>query len=359
MAKRIFFLIPILLLTACGSTDQQPGGSAEPAASTDAPAKAVTLNFPTRSGASWPLFIAKEGGYYQNNGLDATLAFGAGNLGVAMISSGEAVMTNSSMEQALQASARDPATLVSMGSSLNKGTLSLMAAKGIKSIAGLKGKRIAVSQVGDAPYNYTVALLRTAGLGERDVTWLPAGVDAAARAAALESGRADATLLTAPMFFRMEEQGFPNLGNLSDFSNVYASTVYLFTRETVKANPDLPERLIRAHAEAIKRFYDDKAFAVQAYLAYDKQEQKDVERIYDLYAKNQSFERIPYVLTEAVQSVASQANEQNAAQMKSLNFSSVIDNSIVDRLVQEGFFVQLFGEGIRAEQDARAKQALH
>ena len=25
----------------------------------------VTINYPTRSGASWPLYIAKEGGYYQ------------------------------------------------------------------------------------------------------------------------------------------------------------------------------------------------------------------------------------------------------------------------------------------------------
>ena len=31
----------------------------------------VTLNYPTRSGASWPLFIAREGGYYEKQGLDA------------------------------------------------------------------------------------------------------------------------------------------------------------------------------------------------------------------------------------------------------------------------------------------------
>jgi ABC-type nitrate/sulfonate/bicarbonate transport system substrate-binding protein len=359
MFKRPLALLPLLLMFAgCGTADQETTGSAEPPAATDAAPRTVAINFPTRSGASWPLFIAKEGGYYQKYGIDASLAFGAGNLGVAMISSGEAVMTNSSMEQALQASSRDPGALVSMGSSLNKGTLSLMAAKGIGSIAGLKGKRIAVSQVGDAPYNYTLALLRTAGLADRDVTWIPAGVDAAARAAALESGRADATLLTAPMFFRMEEQGFSNLGNLADFNNVYASTVYLFTRETVNASPDLPERLIRAHSEAIKRFYDDKAFAVQAYLAYDKQNQADVERIYDLYAKNQSFERIPYVLADAVQSVVNQANEQSATQMKGIDFRTVVDNGVVDRLVQEGFFVQLFGEGIRAEQEARSRQAL-
>src|SRR4029453_19459734 len=71
------------------------------------PLKKVAINFPTRSAGSWPLFIAKEGGYYQKYGLDVDLVFGAGNLGVAMLMSGEAVMTNSSMEQALQASARD------------------------------------------------------------------------------------------------------------------------------------------------------------------------------------------------------------------------------------------------------------
>ena len=33
----------------------------------------VTINYPTRSGASWPLFLAKEGGYYQKYGLDVDL----------------------------------------------------------------------------------------------------------------------------------------------------------------------------------------------------------------------------------------------------------------------------------------------
>src|SRR4029434_2427748 len=164
----------------------------------------VKINFPTRSAASWPMFIAKEGGYYAKNGLDVELVFGAGNLGVAQITSGEAVMTNSSMEQALQASSRD-ASLVMMGSSLNKGMFSLMASKNFTAVPQLKGKRVAVSQVGDAPYNYTLALLKKYSLTARDVEWLPVGTDATARATALVSGRADATLLTAPQYFRVEE----------------------------------------------------------------------------------------------------------------------------------------------------------
>jgi ABC-type nitrate/sulfonate/bicarbonate transport system substrate-binding protein len=319
----------------------------------------VKINYPARSGGSWPLFLAKEGGYYQKYGLDVELVFGAGNIGVAMISSGEAVMTNSSMEQALQASSRAPKDLVSMGSFLNKGVFALMATKNINSIKDLKGKRIAVAQVGDAVYNYTIAFLSNAGIGSRDVTWVPVGNDATARAVALESNRADATLLTAPSYFRMEEGGFKNLGNLADQKDVYASSVYLFTRKTVAANPKLPELILRAQTEAIKRFYDDRAFAVKAFIAYDdKAMPKDVERIYDLYAKSKAFERVPYVLADAVKSVVAQAAEEQATQMKAIDFRTVVDNSVVDRLVKEGFFEKTFGAEVKSEQESRSKQAM-
>ena len=323
---------------------------------TQTPLQKVAINFPTRSAGSWPMFIAREGGYYQKYGLDVDLVFGAGNIGVAMIVSGDAVMTNSSMEQALQASSRD-GSLVSMGSVLNKGPFSLMAAKGIASVKDLKGKRLAVSQVGDAPYNYSVALLRKFGLTARDVQWVAVGPDATARATALVAGRADAALLTAPQYFRVEEQGFKNLANMSDFDDVYASNVYLFRKATVATNPKLPELIIKAHAEAIKRFYDDKAFAVRAYIAYDKQQPADVERIYDTNFKQNLLERVPYVLTSAVNAIKEQADSQAATQIRNLDIRTVVDNSVVDRLVKEGFFEKLFGSSIKAEIDRKSKLA--
>jgi ABC-type nitrate/sulfonate/bicarbonate transport system substrate-binding protein len=273
-----------------------------------------------------------------------------------MIVSGEAAMTNSSMEQALQASARDN-SLVSMGSVLNKGPFSLMAAKNIVNIADLKGKRVAVSQVGDAPYNYSVALLGKFGLTPKDVEWIPVGSDASARATALVAGRADATLLTAPQYFRVEEQGFRNLANMSDFDDVHASNVYLFRKATIASNPRLPEQIIKAHAEAIKRFYDDKAFAVKAYLAYDKQQPADIERIYDTNFKQNLLERIPYVLANAVNATKEQADSQPATQIRNLDPRVVIDNSVIDRLVKEGYFEKLFGAGIRAEIERKSKMA--
>jgi hypothetical protein len=43
--------------------------------------------------------------------------------------------------------------------------------------------------------------------------------------------------------------------------------------------------------------------------------------------------------------------------MRAYDFHKVIDNSLVERLVKEGFFESLFGPGIKAEEDRKAKLA--
>jgi ABC-type nitrate/sulfonate/bicarbonate transport system substrate-binding protein len=317
----------------------------------------IVINYPTRSGASWHLYLAREGGYYKKYGLDVDLQFGVHPTGVAMLTSGQAVMVNHSLEQGMLAGTRDANAFTLVGSSSNKGLFALIGQKDLSSPKQLKGKRIAIGQIGDAPYNYTVALLNTFGIGIRDVQWIPVGADVSGRAAALQTNRADATLLTAPNYFRLEEAGFKNLANLADHP-VFAATVYLFSRPATVANPMLAESLIKAHTEAIKRFYDDKAFAVQAYMAFDKQPEVDVARIYDLYNKGNIFDRVPYVMAGAVRAiVAQQADPRIAADMKAFDYKKIIDNSIVDRLVKEGFFQKTFGPAVRAEEQSKAKLA--
>lgn len=305
----------------------------------------------------WPLYIAKEAGYYQKYGFDANLLFGVHPAGIAMLVSGEAVMTAYTLEQAMIASSKD-GSLVALGSPYKKSLFALMAAKNIAGVRDLKGKRIGVSQIGDAPYNYTIGLLAKSGVAQRDVEWEPLGADVNSRAAALVGGRIDATMLTAPVYFKLEQEGYRNLGNISDFDDIYAPSVYLFRKTTLAANPTLAERLIKAHAEAIKRFYDDKAFAVTAYLAYDKEDRGDIERVYDRYAQVNNYERVPYIPAAAVKYVLDHpADERVGAQMRGYDFRKVIDNSLVDRLVREGFFEKLFGPGIKEEEERKAKLA--
>ena len=118
-------------------------------------------------------------------------------------------------------------------------------------------------------------------------------------------------------------------------------------KSTVTANPRLPELLIKAHAEAIKRFYDDKAFAVKAYQVYDKQPTADVERFYEGYRQANLLERVPYVLAGALNAVIDQQTEP-ATGRGAEGWSTIARSSTtasVDRLVKEGFFEKLFGPG--------------
>jgi ABC-type nitrate/sulfonate/bicarbonate transport system substrate-binding protein len=165
-------------------------------------------------------------------------------------------------------------------------------------------------------------------------------------------------MITAPVYFKLEAEGYKSLANISDYEDIYAPTVFLFKKSTVAANPKLPESLIKAHAEAIKRLYDDKAFAIKTYLAYNKEDPADVEKVYDRYTASNVYERVPYILKPAVQYVLDHpADEQIGAQMRKFDFRTVLDNSIVERLVKEGFFETLYGPSIKAEQERKAKIA--
>jgi ABC-type nitrate/sulfonate/bicarbonate transport system substrate-binding protein len=321
------------------------------------PAQNITINYPAKAPANWPLFLAKEGGYYQKYGVNATMVFGVHPAGIAMIVSGEAQATNYPMEQAMQAASLD-GSLVIMGSPMNRGLFAMMTKNDVKSVKDLKGKRFGVSQLGDPPYNFALAILAKNGLNSRDVQWIPLGTDGNGRVAALVSGRIDATMIPPPAYFKLESQGFKEIANLADYQDLYAPMAYVFKKSTIAANPKLPELLIKAQAEGIKRYYDDRAMAVKAYAVYDPQTQADVERLYDHDRKAESYERVPYVLAPAVQYIVEhQADAQVGARLKAYDFHKVIDNSVVDRLVREHFFENLFGPSVKAEEDRRAKMA--
>ena len=104
--------------------------------------------------------------------------------------------------------------------------------------------------------------------------------------------------------------------------------------------------------------YDDKAFAVKSYIAFDKQPEADVARIYDLYKTGNIFDRVPYVLAPAIKSiVAQQVDPRIAADLKAFDFHKIVDNGTVGRLVKEGYFEQLFGADVNAEEQRKAKIA--
>ena len=70
-----------------------------------------------------------------------------------------------------------------------------------------------------------------------------------------------------------------------------------------------------------------------------------------------------YALIDAghlVQNLVTAANGlgiQTTTRLGNVDLKTVVDNTVIDRLVKEGFFEQLLGPGIRAEIDRKSKMA--
>ena len=306
-----------------------------------------------RSGASWPLWIAKEAGLYAKYGLDVELVYAVHPGPIAAIISGHAAMTSAGSDPALLAAAKDR-SLVVLGGFMNKGSFAMIGSKTAADMKQIAGKKIGVGRVGDPPYHMAVSLLRKYGMTARDVQWVSIGVDAAARAAALQTGQVDAALITAPAYFRLQNAGLPVLAVLLEHDDIYVSTYYLFRREASTKQRPLALAFIKAHAEAIKRFYDDKPFAAEIMIKYGgTRNVDDANRVYDLFRKARVLEAIPYTLKGSVDAVV----ERQGPELKGADFSKMIDNGLVDQLVREKFFEGVFGPAIRQEQQHRQAQA--
>jgi ABC-type nitrate/sulfonate/bicarbonate transport system substrate-binding protein len=306
-----------------------------------------------RSGASWPLWIAKDAGLYAKHGLDVELVYAVHPGPIAAIISGHAAMTSAGSDPALLAAAKDP-SLVVLGGFMNKGSFAMIGSKSASDMKQLTGKKIGVGRVGDPPYHMAVSLLKKYGMTARDVQWVSVGVDAAARAAALQTGQVDAALITAPAYFRLQAAGLPVLAVLLEHEDIYVSTYYLFRRDALTKERPMATAFVKAHAEAIKRFYADRAFATAIMIKYGgTRNLDDAHRVYDLFHKARVLEPVPYALKGSVQAVM----ERQGAELKGAELAKMIDNSLVDQLVAEKYFEKIFGASIRDEQQRRQAQA--
>jgi ABC-type nitrate/sulfonate/bicarbonate transport system substrate-binding protein len=174
----------------------------------------------------------------------------------------------------------------------------------------------------------------------------------------LISGQIDAALITPPSWYRIEAQaGLKPLTLLEDHPEIVITVGNTYKKSWVAAHPDVPERVIKAQAEAIKRFYDDKAFAVTVYRKFDPSiSQADAERVYDSVVRVGVLDRIPLVQRAAADAVVDRIGTDIPA-LKTFDFQQVIDNRPVRKLIDAGFFEKLFGPDIKAEQERKLKAA--
>jgi len=133
------------------------------------PLQKVVVTYSSRSIASIDLFIARERGFFREEGLDAQLVQVRATAAIAAIVSGE-VHALGSIGSAIRAIPRG-APIKVLAVSLRRPIFWLVSRPEIRSITGVKGKVMGTTTLGGSQHTAGIRMLRRAGLNpDKDVT---------------------------------------------------------------------------------------------------------------------------------------------------------------------------------------------
>ena len=181
---------------------------------------------------------------------------------MALLMSGQADFVIAGAVAILRGIARGAPVVVVSGH-LNRMSYALMSAKGLKTVADLKGKTIGITGIGGMGEFTVVESLRRNGLiKDRDFTVLNIEGGPAARIAALKSGKVHAVPLTPGQRVQAENDGFTLLLDTRETLTEIPSTIVASTREFASSSPDKVVRFLRALAKAMDLIRRDKEKAI-------------------------------------------------------------------------------------------------
>jgi ABC-type nitrate/sulfonate/bicarbonate transport system substrate-binding protein len=219
------------------------------------PAK-VILSIGSITATNWPGLVAQEKGFFRDEGLDVEwIQSGQSSKAAQQVMAGVAQFGSSSMVDTFRAIDGGGQIVIFM-SSLSKGIHSLIAAKGINSVADLKSKRVIVGGQKDITGLWWYAMARHFGLNPtQDVQLLFSG-STSNRTAALAAGGVDAAVLSPPNSFQLIDRGFKDLGPVADYLGEFPMMVYHVNKAWAANNKSKVVAFIRAHNRAVKFILD-------------------------------------------------------------------------------------------------------
>ena len=243
-------------------------------------AENVKVGIPSLTVTMMPLAVARERGYFQQEGLSVELVLMPAALNIKVLLSGE-IGYASTVGSAVVAGVRGIDIRVVM-LFVDRPLLDLVATPEINSIADLKGRVIGISSRGGL-HDVTIRrMLQQSGVDPAQATLLVVGGQGAMLAAVM-SGRISAGLLNPPHNFLGYREGLKNLG----FAGAYVripSTGLVTTRERLERSPDQVRRMVRALTRARAFARENKAQVVPILKRFLQLGDEDlIARIYDYH----------------------------------------------------------------------------
>ena len=224
--------------------------------SADAGTRKINVSIPTWGMPVIAFTMAKQKGYYREEGLEVELVLMSAGVATRALIGGDvhfATTGGAGLPPILSG-----APLRFVFASFNRPMFWLCAKPEIREIKALKGKRVGVSNLGSGPDSLLLEILKREGLeGGRDVLTLALGLQGNIYAG-LAGNFVDAAMLAPPFNFMAEEGGFRTLVSFIKEDLVELQGGILLRESLLQSDAVLVERFIRAtlrgllHARALR-----------------------------------------------------------------------------------------------------------
>lgn len=318
-----------LLLVGCGEAPAatHTGASAGPTVH-------LTVSYSNIVPDNLPVWIAKEAGIFQANGLDVDLQLINSTNGIPPLLSGETQFADIGGSEALSAAAAGGDVVV-LANLTPVAPYVFYAAPSITDVGGLKGKKVGTPSPGGSADIATQLALHQLKLDpSKDVTVVHVGSVANVTTAML-NGAVQASVLHPPDSSQLVSKGFHPLLDLAKQKIPFASVTVVTKRSYVAANKSVVQRFVDSVVEGIAREEKDRAFAVSVLKKYYKSDDDSLMgSAYDFYAK-EVVKQPPY--SQVDQYAESQAVlGQKAEAARTFDLNKLFDNSYVKSAANRG-----------------------
>lgn len=265
LGKSLLLAAVAVSLSACGAGTATPAGSTNitpsPAGATGTQVPAASLTkvrlgyVPVMIFA--PIFVAQERGYFAKEGLDVQLTpvqggsdsvvqLAAGNFDAAVGGVGAGLLNAAARGVKFTIVAPMHSERPPLASPL---VISAKRANEFKSVADLKGKKVAINATGAATEYWLAKALATKGLTFSDIQLKT--VPFSNVPAALESGSLDAAILGEPLTTINQDKGIVKV-LANDFIDGFTSTYLYMGDPLLKNNPQAARGFMKAYLRATR-----------------------------------------------------------------------------------------------------------
>ncbi len=229
-----------------------------------------------------PFWVARERGFFRDEGIDAEIILFKASLTVqAML--GGSVDFGTATGTALSAAVNGADVRIVMAMS-ERPSFDLMGHGSIANISQLRGKKIGFGGIGGLPELIIRQILIANQIPIDQVTFLSLGGGDVSYMS-LRAGVIDAVMLQIPNTFIAQDDGFRKIASGADYYRVVQGGLAV-TKTFLAEKPEVVTKVIRATLRALRLLKNDKRYAIETltkknYVDLGKERERFVERTYD------------------------------------------------------------------------------